>query len=143
MIGLRVPARVTERPGRVGPLLGLVLLITLHLTGHAHAASCDGSDLNLPTVTCAQHEADAGSGKTFAGAPEHRHHAGLHIDHAVDRPRGVSADRPDSAPAPGAVALVPVTVPDSVPVGASGDPPLDPHSLYGSSARALHCVWRQ
>ncbi|WP_433453577.1 hypothetical protein ACQPXS_35635 [Streptomyces sp. CA-142005] len=144
MIGPRIAVRTAWPSGRAGQLLGLVLLITVHLAGHTHGAAFEGRHVDVAGVKRA-HDTDVDTGEALAGTPghHHHHHPGAHIDHAVDRPRAVSADATDSAPVPDAVAAIPVTVPAPVRVGTTRDPPPGPRSAYGRSALALHCVWRQ
>ncbi|WP_427919108.1 hypothetical protein [Streptomyces sp. cg40] len=144
MIGLRGATRAAERVSRVGSLLGLVLLITAHLSGHTHTAAFDGSHLNVPAVMCAQ-DTTVDLGESLTGAPVHHHHSDGHIDHASDRPRGgTSADDGSTTGGHGrgGPALIPVAASDLARAGAPRDPPtvLSP---YGRSALALHCVRRQ
>ncbi|GHE12762.1 hypothetical protein GCM10010339_77440 [Streptomyces alanosinicus] len=129
------------RPGRVGLFLGLVLLVTAHLTGAVHAASFAGSHLTVEVTARAQLPADAGH--EDEPAPAHQHRAGDHIDHAADRPRTAAdetvtepghTDPADGPSGPAGVIPLPGVRcrPSATPVS-TGDAP---------GTLALHCVWR-
>jgi hypothetical protein len=137
VIGVRIGTRVAGRPGRVGLVLGLVLLITTHLAGAVHGSSFEGPHVDVVAATCAQHSPDDGR---FAPHPGHDHEADAHIDHAADRPRTVSAD--DTVLEPGSDGMAPIPA-----IGTGGAAPRDPPTVtgssYGRSTLVLHCVWRQ
>ncbi|MFF4509328.1 hypothetical protein [Streptomyces sp. NPDC001401] len=143
MIGLRVGARTARRPGRVGPLLALVVLITLHLAGSVHGASFEGPHLSLTVTERAQHDAGEDLGEPLPGCPTHHHHADGHIDHAADRPRTTSVDGIGPASGPHGLAPIPAVAPSFVRTEGSRDPPRTHRSPYGRFALVLRCVWRQ
>jgi hypothetical protein len=77
---------------RAALLVGLVLLITAHLTGSVHACSFAESGpraLSAPEVV---HTADPADGADPTGPPRHRHTADGHLDHTADRPRAALDD---------------------------------------------------
>ena len=146
MIGLRFRARAAGRSGRIGLLLGLVVIVAAHLTGTVHGSPFEGSPVSAVVTVGAQHRADGGP---LAPAPWHEPKAEGHADHTADRPRTVSVG--DTVLGPGLdpgfdeLALVPADAP--VPVGARGaqevPPGLKGPSPYGRSALVMHGVRRQ
>ncbi|WP_326718444.1 MULTISPECIES: hypothetical protein [unclassified Streptomyces] len=148
MIEVRIGTRAAGRPGCVGLVLGLVVLITVHLTSAVHGSSFEGPHVDAVTATCAQQS--AGDDGRIAPPPGHDHKADGHIDHAADRPRTVSAG--DTVLEPGSDGPAPISA-----IGTGGAAPRDPPGVttspygrstlttspYGRSTLALHCVWRQ
>ncbi|WP_330308433.1 MULTISPECIES: hypothetical protein [unclassified Streptomyces] len=142
MIGLRSGARKGGRSGRVGLLLGLVVLIATHLAGAVHGASFGGPHMSIVATACPHRDADSHGG-TMAPSPGHEHRTDGHIDHAADRPRA-AAD--DAAADPDRDALSPI--PSETPGSVAGQvawrrPPGVSRAPDGSSTLAFHCVWRQ
>ncbi|WBO65686.1 hypothetical protein [Streptomyces camelliae] len=145
MIGLRIKGKAVGRSGRVGLLLGLVVIIVVHLAGTVHGASFEESHLDAVQAVGAYHSADGGHGASDAPTPEHDHKTGGHIDHAADRPRSVSADDVVVEPAAAGPALIPAATTGPFGTGATapGDPPGGKGSPDGRFTLALHCIWRQ
>ncbi|MFJ7905007.1 hypothetical protein ACIQ6V_31750 [Streptomyces sp. NPDC096198] len=141
MIGERRTRRAPGRPGHLGLVLGLVLLITAHLSGALHAAPFAGP--HVPVETAASAGRPAGTGHEGEPEPAHQHDGGVHIDHAADRPR-TTADatlaahpraRPAVTPSPPGGTTV-LTALRGLP-SHTLPPPKDSRSPL-----ALHCVWR-
>lgn len=140
---MRIGARAVGRPGWLGLVLGLVVLITAHLAGTVHSSLFEGPHVSTVAAVCAHHGTD-GDGR-FAPHPGHDHEADTHIDHAADRPRPVSAD--DTVLEPGFDGLAPIAAVGGDGGAAPRDPPAavtgSSYSSYGRSTLVLHCVWRQ
>ncbi|MFE4413880.1 hypothetical protein [Streptomyces sp. NPDC056821] len=125
--------------GRIGLLLGLVLLVTAHLAGTVHASSFGRPHLNVAVVDCSQLEtddADHGSNP----APGHDRKADGHIDHAADRPRDTVGD---TVIGPGPDVAVPDTARAEAAHAAWAQLPDVPPVPDGRATLALHCVLRQ
>ncbi|MCN9244083.1 hypothetical protein NGF19_25440 [Streptomyces sp. RY43-2] len=142
MIGVRLQTWPPGRAGRIGLLLGLVMLVTAHLAGSIHAASFGGphsASADVDRSRPATADADHG----FNPAPGHDHKADGHIDHAVDRPRDTvdgavsepGHDTPDTAP--------PTTARAEAAHAAWTLPPRLFPVPDGRATLALHCVLRQ
>ncbi|NGO14563.1 hypothetical protein G5C60_44970 [Streptomyces sp. HC44] len=144
MIELRAePGSRAGRSGRIGLLLGLVLLVTAHLAGVVHGASFSGPHVSTVAAAWAAHgEHHEEKGDAVTPSPGHEHGADDHLDHAADRPR---ADLDDAVAELSHDGLPnrPGTA-DPAAGRAAGRPPWDvPDPPGGRSALSLHCVWRQ
>jgi len=137
---VRSGVRAVGRPGWLGLVVGLVVLITAHLAGTVHSSLYEGPHVSPVAAVCVHHGAD-GDGR-FAPDPGHDHEADTHIDHAADRPRTVSAD--DTVLEPGFDGLVPTPAVGGGGAATPRDPPAAvTGSSDGRSTLVLHCVWRQ
>lgn len=130
------------RPGRAGFLLGLVLLITAHLSGAVHASSFTGPLVTVEAAASAQ--PPAGCDRDHDETPGHEHRAGDHIDHAADRPR-TSVDETVVESAHADPAVSPPDSADTTLMPAVRDRPPSAVACAadGRGALTLHCVWRQ
>ncbi|MFF8881322.1 hypothetical protein [Streptomyces flaveolus] len=140
MTGVEAATRASARPGRIGLLLGLVLLVTAHLAGAVHMSSFAGPHVAVEVTTCSQPEADDGHG--LGPAPGHHHHADAHIDHTVDRPR-TAADDGIAGPCVGGPGEGLPSAADTAPAPADQERPgAAAGTADGHGTLALHCVWR-
>ncbi|MDX3695658.1 hypothetical protein PV726_36125 [Streptomyces europaeiscabiei] len=96
MIGSRAGAGAFGSAGRVGLLLGLVVILAAHLAGTVHGAAFEGPHLDM-VVAVAHHDAYDDRGGHPSPHPEHdhEHEADGHADHAADRP---GTRRPTASP---------------------------------------------
>ncbi|MEU3522707.1 hypothetical protein AB0E62_02315 [Streptomyces sp. NPDC038707] len=92
MIGTRGGGGRAGRLRRAALLVGLVLLITAHLTGSVHACSFAESGTSALSVRDVVRPADPADGAGPTGPPRHRHTADGHLDHTADRPRAALDD---------------------------------------------------
>lgn len=130
---------IAGRSGRVGLLLGLLVLITAHLSGAVHGASFAGPHMS-PVAVISEHGANSDGSDA---PPGHDHKSGAHIDHTADRPRTASQDTPSE---PGHDSGSPAASPAAKVSDAGGGWRYLPHdfaAVQGSSTLELHCVWRQ
>ncbi|MZE80609.1 hypothetical protein [Streptomyces xinghaiensis] len=171
MIGLRIGPPAAVQVGRMGLLLGLVVLIAAHLAGHVHGPGFTGSRGQVGASSCAHltawgsgtppepehgdgqdHEHDHGSHHDHGSDHDQdQDHADGHVDHAVDRPRAVAPPHAVTAWSPDVSGMSPY--PSWLPAADAQQAPFSGSALEGSrggprapdgrSALALHCVWRQ
>ncbi|MBQ0984682.1 hypothetical protein KBZ10_09165 [Streptomyces sp. F63] len=153
MIGLRIGPPAAGRRGRIGLLLGLVVLIAAHLAGHVHGPAFTGPHAPAGASSSAHPTArDIVPSPEHGPGHEHEHpHADEHVDHAVDRPRAVvrpyavTAYGPDTSGLSSSLSWLSAADPQRSAVtgmvfeGARGGA----RAPDGRSALALHCVWRQ
>lgn len=153
---MRVGASAAGRPGRVGLLLGLVMLIVAHLSGTGHGASFTGPHVSAAVEVFSHHDhhdhhedADDGTLAPSLGHdhPGHDHpghdHKGDGHDHAADRPRAAVDDTVAEAEQDGLSPILPAAPGSSAGPAAWHRPPGVARSRDGPSTLALHCVWRQ
>ncbi|MEU1596038.1 hypothetical protein ABZ468_25075 [Streptomyces sp. NPDC005708] len=130
--------KVAGRSGRIGLMLGLLVLITAHLSGAVHGTSFASPHMSALAVI-SEHDADDDA--SHAPPPDHK--SGAHIDHVADRPRTALQDtaaEPDHES--GSPAASPATMAPDI-CAAWCHLPQDSAAVQGSSTLALHCVWRQ
>ncbi|WP_212913677.1 hypothetical protein [Streptomyces sp. TS71-3] len=139
MIGVWARPAATRRSGRGALVLGLVLLIAAHIGGAHHHATFD-EPFTVVVACTPQEDGDHATGSVEHG-PWHRHTAGAHVDHSMDRPRAR-----DDAPATGG-ALAGHALPGPWNPGAVAPADRRPRDVTesppGRSVLALNCVWRQ
>ncbi|WP_158711009.1 hypothetical protein [Streptomyces albus] len=168
MIGLRIGPSAAVRAGRMGLLLGLVVLIAAHLAGHVHGPAFTGALAQAGASSCAHltawesgfspeygHERGHEHGHGHVRDDEHKHehhHADDHVDHAVDRPRAVLQSHAVTVHSPDASGLSRsaswLSAGDDRQYYPSTGTAFEgsrggPRAPDGRSALALHCVWRQ
>jgi hypothetical protein len=143
VIGSRISPSTAVRAGRVGLLLGLVVLIAAHLAGTVHGSAFAGPHADVGVAACAY----SGTNDSEP-SPEHEHHVDDHIDHVVDRPRAsvhhaVTEQGHDGAWPFSSSLSAGDAQPPAVTGAVSGGRRGGFRALDGRSALALHCVWRQ
>jgi|GEM_PF-6685133 len=131
--------KVAGRSGRIGLMLGLLVLITAHLSGAVHGASFAGPHMSAVAVISGHGAAEDRS----PAPPAHDHKYEAHIDHAADRPRTASQDtaaEPDHES--GSTATSPATRVADV-RGAWRNLTHASTPVQGGCTLALHCIRRQ
>ncbi len=132
--------RPSMRPGRVGLLLALVLLVTAHLAGSVHASSFAAPHVPVEVAVSAQ--APVVADHKGEPVPAHQHGAMGHIDHTADRPR-TTADETICVTGHAEPAYGPTASSDATPLPVWCRPAGPPVRTTGCPLTlALYCLWR-